>query len=89
MKLVAAAGASDADAERRRRFLEQMERSVSNLRFDAGRWLGEVPGETAALRGQRAQRLLLAVAPQQAVDLAPDPSGVVRGLVLDAVYQLK
>jgi len=89
MKLVATGKAADADTERRQRFLEQMERGVSSIRFDAGRWLAELPGETPAQRGARAQRLLLAVAPQQSVDLSADSPTVVRGLVLDAAYQLK
>ena len=89
LKPVAAGDAVDADAERRRRFVEQMERGMSSVRFDAGRWLAELPGETAAQRGARAQRLLLAVAPQQGVDLSAEPAVVVRGLVLDAAYQLK
>jgi uncharacterized protein (DUF1800 family) len=89
MKLVAAGGAVNVDAAERQRFLERMERGVSSIRFDAARWLGELPGETSVERGARAQRLLLAVAPQQKVDLAADPPTVVRGLVLDAAYQLK
>ena len=89
MKLVVAGGAIDVDAAQRQRFLERMERGVSNIHFDAAGWLAQFPGETAAERGRRAQRLLLAVAPQQTVDLAADPSAVVRSLVLDAAYQLK
>ncbi|HVN36336.1 MAG TPA: DUF1800 domain-containing protein [Casimicrobiaceae bacterium] len=89
MKLVAAGGVVDADAAQRQRFLERMERGASNLHFDAARWLGALPGATAAERGKQAQRLLLAVAPQQAVDFAADPPTVVHALVLDAAYQLK
>ncbi len=89
LKTVVATGPADSDAERRLRFLQQMERGVSNIRFDAGRWIAQLPGETVAQRGQRAQRLLLAVAPQQAIDLSAEPSALVRGLVLDAAYQLK
>ena len=89
VKVAAAAGPVDADGERRQRFLQQMERGASNVRFDSGRWVAQLPGDTAAQRGQRAQRLLLAVAPQQAIDLSAEPSALVRGLVLDAAYQLK
>ncbi|HET7033788.1 MAG TPA: DUF1800 domain-containing protein, partial [Casimicrobiaceae bacterium] len=89
VKAVAASASVDADGERRQRFLQQMERGVSNIRFDAGRWLAQLPGDTAAQRGQRAQRLLLAVAPQQAIDLSAEPPALVRLLVLDAAYQLK
>jgi len=66
-----------------------MERGVSNIHFDAARWLAQLPGETAAERGKRAQRLLLAVAPQQTIDLSADAPALVRSLVLDAAYQLK
>jgi uncharacterized protein (DUF1800 family) len=90
MPVVAAAAPIDAaDAERRQRFIQQMDRGVSNVRFDAARWLAQLPGDTAAARGQRAQRLLLAVAPQRAIELSAESSTVVRALVLDAAYQLK
>ena len=89
VKVPAAAGPVDADGGRRQRFLQQMDRGVSSIRFDAGGWLAQLPGDTAAQRGQRVQRLLLAVAPQQAIDLSAEPTALVRGLVLDAAYQLK
>ena len=89
MKLIAAGGAVAVDAAQRQRFFERMERGVSNIHFDAARWLAQLPGETAAERGKRAQRLLLAVAPQQTIDLSADAPALVRSLVLDAAYQLK
>ena len=89
IQLVATGGAVDAAAAERKRFLERMDRGVSTIRFDAARWLAQLPGETAVERGKRAQQLLLAVAPQQSVDLSADPTAVVRALVLDATYQLK
>ena len=89
IQLVATGGAVDAAAAERKRFLERMDRGVSTIRFDAARWLAQLPGETAVERGKRAQQLLLAVAPQQSIDLSADPTAVVRALVLDATYQLK
>jgi hypothetical protein len=90
VKLVAAAGGVvDADAAQRQRFLERMERGASNIRFDAARWLAQLPGKTDAERAKRAQRLLLPVAPQHAIDFSADAPTVVRSLVLDAAYQLK
>jgi hypothetical protein len=89
MKLVAAAGAADSGAARRQRFLQQMERSVSSVHFDSARWLARLPGTTPVERAKHAQRLLLAIEPQQPIDLSADPLAIVRGLVLDAAYQLK
>jgi uncharacterized protein (DUF1800 family) len=89
LKVIAGAGVTDAGTARRQRFLQQMERAVSSIRFDGARWLDELPGATPVERGKRAQRLLLAVAPQQPVDLSADRLAIVRGLVLDDAYQLK
>ena len=72
MQVVAAVDASDA-AARRQRFLQRMERDVSSVRFDGTRWLAQLPGATPVERGRRAQRLLLAVEPQQPVDFSAEP----------------
>ncbi len=89
MQVIAAADAADSGAARRQRFLRQMEREVSSVRFDSTRWLAQLPGATPVERGKRAQRLLLAVEPQQPVDLSAEPLAIVRAMVLDAAYQLK
>jgi uncharacterized protein (DUF1800 family) len=89
MRAIAAASVSDSGTVRRQRFLQQMERDVSSVHFDSARWLAQLPGASSVARGKWAQRLLLAIEPQQPIELSADPLTVVRGLVLDAAYQLK
>ncbi|MEO8303483.1 MAG: DUF1800 domain-containing protein [Betaproteobacteria bacterium] len=79
----------NADAVRRQRFIRQMDRGLSGVHFDSDPWMTRFPGETPVERARWAQRLLLPVEPQQATDLSADSLAVVRGLVLDAAYQLK
>jgi hypothetical protein len=87
------AGRRSGGHERRRRaaqrFLRQMERDVSSVRFDGTRWLARSRARRASSAARRAQRLLLAVEPQQPIDFSAEPLALVRGLVLDAAYQLK
>jgi uncharacterized protein (DUF1800 family) len=64
-------------------------RALARIHFDSARFVASLDGETAAERGRSAQRLLLAVAPVQAVDPGADSLTLVRSLVLDAAYQLK
>jgi uncharacterized protein (DUF1800 family) len=88
-RAVAPQGVPDDEKARQQRFLRQMERDLSRLHFDSARWMAQFPGAASALRAQAAQRLLLATEPQQGVDLDADSLALVRGLVLDAAYQLK
>jgi hypothetical protein len=88
----APAGAPDAgDDERARqqRFRRAMERRLDQTHLDSAAWMDALPGAGPAARAQSAQRLLLATAPLQAPDLDADAPSLVRGLVLDAAYQLK
>ena len=82
-------GAADDENARRQRFARQMERGLSSLHFDSARWIAQFPGATPTERARWAQRLLLTVEPQLPTDLDADSLTVVRGLVLDAAYQLK
>jgi hypothetical protein len=66
-----------------------MERGLSSLHFDGARFMAQFPGSSPAEQAAWAQRLLLAVLPQQPIDPAADSLAVVRGLALDAAYQLK
>jgi hypothetical protein len=66
-----------------------MERGVSSLHFDSAGFMAQFHGTSPDERVMWAQRLLLAVAPQQPTDPAADSLAVVRGLMLDAAYQLK
>jgi len=88
-RAVAPQGVPDDEKARQQRFLRQVERGLSRLHFDSARWMAQFPGATSAERAQAAQRLLLATEPQQAADLHADSLALVRGLVLDAAYQLK
>ncbi len=82
-------GASGEEKARQQRLQRQMERGLASLHFDSARWMAKLPGADAAERTQAAQRLLLATEPQQAVDPNADSLALLRGLVLDAAYQLK
>jgi len=66
-----------------------MDRATSSLQFDSARFLAQFPGASPEERARWAERLLLAVPPQQPNDRAADSLAVVRGYVLDAAYQLK
>jgi uncharacterized protein (DUF1800 family) len=79
----------DGDAARRQRYARQMERGLATVHFDSDAWMARMPGATPVERARSAQRLLLPVEPQHATDLSADSLAVVRGLVLDAAYQLK
>ena len=82
-------GAANAERARQQRFARQMERGLSSLHFDSARFMAQFPGTAPNERARWAQRLLLAVAPQQPTDSTADSLAVVRALVLDAAYQLK
>ena len=82
-------GGVNDDKARQQRFARQMERGLASVQFNSARWIAQFPGGTPSERAREAQRLLLAVAPQQAADLTADSLTLVHGLVLDAAYQLK
>ena len=86
---VAANPVVDEEKARQRRFARQMERGISNVQFNSARWMAQFPGSTPGERGRSAQRLLLAVEPQQPADFNVDSLALVHGLMLDAAYQLK
>ena len=77
------------EAARRQRFVRQMERGLASLEFDSARWMAQFPDAGATERERAAQRLLLATAPQVSPELPADSLTFVRGIVLDAAYQLK
>jgi uncharacterized protein (DUF1800 family) len=87
---VQAQGATDPEKARQARFLREMERGVSSVAFESRVWLAQfdTPRGVAA-RDSAASRMLLATAPQSALDPASEPQALVRAWVLDAVYQLK
>ena len=87
-RAITAAGVGD-DQARQQRFARQMERGLSSAHFDSARWIAQFTGVSPSERARGAQRLLLAVEPQQAADLTADSLALVHGLVLDAAYQLK
>jgi uncharacterized protein (DUF1800 family) len=89
MSTPVATAMADADSARRQRFMRQMDRGVSSIHFDSAGWMARFPGATIEERSRWAQRLLLPVEPQRTTDLSADSLAVVRGLVLDAAYQLK
>ena len=68
---------------------DAMNRALSGLQFDSARFLAQFPGASPDERARWAQRLLLAVPPQQPSDRAADALAIVRGYVLDAAYRLK
>ena len=81
--------ALDEDKARQQRFARQMERGLASVQFNSARWIAQFPGATPNERARWAQRLLLAVEPQQPADFSADSLTLVHGLVLDAAYQLK
>ena len=86
---LAATGAASAESARRQRLARQMERGLSSLHFDSARFMAQFPGAAPVEQAAWAQRLLLPVLPQQPIDPAADALAVVRGLALDAAFQLK
>jgi hypothetical protein len=80
---------ADAAAARRQRFLRRMEQEASSVHFDSIRWMAQFPGATPGEAHRWAQRLLLPTEPQHAAEPALDSLAVVRGIALDAAYQLK
>ena len=85
----ASTGVPSTENARRQRLAREMDRGLSSLHFDSARFMAQFPGASPAEQAAWAQRLLLAVLPQQPVDPTADPLAVVRGLALDAAYQLK
>lgn len=87
---IAPAGAQDQDKMRQLQFIRAMNRGMSSLHFDSAAWLAQLqPTRDAAARADAASKLLLAAAPQAAIDAGDEPLAMVRGIVLDASYQLK
>ena len=87
---IAPAGVQDPDKMRQVQFMKAMDRGISSLQFDGGAWLARFQSAgDATARADAATRMLLAVAPQSPPDPRDQPIAVVRGIVLDASYQLK
>ena len=87
---IAPAGAQDPDKTRQQQFIKAMDRGISSLHFDGEAWLERFKSaDDAKARADAATRLLLAAAPQSAPDPRDAPIALVRGIVLDASYQLK
>jgi uncharacterized protein (DUF1800 family) len=87
---IAAAGAQDSDKMRQLRFMRAMDRGIASLHFDSAAWLAQFhAARDATARADAATRMLLAAAPQAAPDPGDEPLAMVRGIVLDASYQLK
>ncbi|HKE39050.1 MAG TPA: DUF1800 domain-containing protein [Casimicrobiaceae bacterium] len=87
---IAPGGTADSDNMRRIRFLQAMGRGLDSVHFDSAAWLAQFDSlADAADRSDAAVRLLLAVAPQNVPDARDEPLALVRGIVLDASYQLK
>jgi len=83
--------AADEDKVRARRFAQQVDRSVRNVRFDAAAWVARRDGDTLPARYESARALLLPLPP--VVADAPfedaDALAFVRATLLDPAYQLK
>ncbi|HXX83444.1 MAG TPA: DUF1800 domain-containing protein [Casimicrobiaceae bacterium] len=87
---IAPAGAQDPDKMRQLQFMKAMDRGISTLQFDGGTWLAQFQSAgNATARTDAVTRLLLAAAPQSPPDPRDGPIALVRGIVLDASYQLK
>jgi len=81
---------ADADRERQARIARAVERGINSVQFDAIAWTAQLDGAHPKLRrSDAAVRMLLAVAPQTLPDASDDPLALVRGITLDAAYQLK
>jgi uncharacterized protein (DUF1800 family) len=87
---IAPAGAPDQDKMRQIRFLRAMDRGLTSIQFDSTAWLAQFKSAPDAVRRTDAvTRLLVATAPQTTPDPHSEPLVLVRGIVLDAAYQLK
>jgi uncharacterized protein (DUF1800 family) len=87
---IASAGAQDPDKMRQIQFQRAMERSLASIQFDSTTWLAQFKSVPDPVRRTEAvTRLLVAIAPQTAPDPHSEPLAQVRGIVLDAAYQLK
>ncbi len=83
-------GALDPEKARQIRFMRAMERGLQSVQFDSATWMSQVSSAPdSARRAADAERVLLATAPQAPSDARDDSLALVRGLVLDAAYQLK
>lgn len=82
--------AADPDKARATRFLRGVDRSIRSVQFDSVAWFGQwsKPSDARA-RNDNAVRLLFAVVPQTPPPQESEPLALVRGLVLDAAYQLE
>jgi uncharacterized protein (DUF1800 family) len=89
---VLAANAPGDDAgsalARRIKFMRAMDRSLKSLHFDSKVWFGQLKAPADA-RAAAASRVLLAYAPQTAIEPAAESLAIVRQIVLDAAYELK
>jgi hypothetical protein len=63
---------------------ERYMRAVSEIRFESGKWLAQVPGAERAL-----ERLVLATAPVSAPPQGAHGIEAIRHLAMDPAYQLK
>jgi uncharacterized protein (DUF1800 family) len=87
---IAAAGAQDQDKMRQIQFQRAMDRGIASVQFDSTAWLAQFKSAPdPARRADAVTRLLVATAPQTAADPHSEPLALVRGIVLDAAYQLK
>jgi uncharacterized protein (DUF1800 family) len=83
-------GAVDPDKARQARFMREMERGMRSVPFESGVWLAQFDTSRGTVsRSDAASRMLLAATPQSRPDMSNDSLTLVRGLVLDAAYQLK
>jgi uncharacterized protein (DUF1800 family) len=81
---------NDAERARQIRAARAIERGITSVRFDPAAWTAQLDTpRPAKSHRDAAVRLLLAVAPQTAPDANSDTLTLVRGLALDAAYQLK
>jgi len=86
---IAPSVAQDQDKMRQLQFIRAMNRGINSLHFDSATWLAQLRPTRDATRAEAATRLLLAAEPQNATDPRDEPLAMVRGIVLDASYQLK
>jgi len=88
---VAPQGAPDEDKMRAQRFVQQVDRGLRNVQFDAAQWVARRPGTTPEAKLRAAQALLLPLAPVTADRPHGDIDAVafVRATLLDPAYQLK
>ena len=87
---IAPTGALDPDKMRQIQFQRAMDLGIASIQFDSTAWLAQFnSGYDSAKRTEAVTRLLVAIAPQTAPDPHSEPLPLVRGIVLDAAYQLK